>query len=74
MSLSGRASPRAWDESRLKFDFYFRHRVEEVALVDPEDRTVEWLVRGSGAFQAADGSALLGLSSAELAARIDWPA
>ncbi len=62
------------DESRRKLDFYFRHRVEEVAIVDPGGRTVEWFARGDEAFWPAEGSTLLGLTSAELAARIDWPA
>ena len=61
------------DESRLKFDFYFRAGVEEVLLVDPQVRTIEWYVRGSDAFDAADGSVVLGVSATELAAEIDWP-
>jgi hypothetical protein len=44
-----------------------------VLIVEPEARTVEWFVRGPDAFQLADGSALLGISTAELIAAIDWP-
>lgn len=61
------------DESRLKFDFYFRAGVEEMLLVDPLERTVEWYARGADAFVATDGSALLGVSAAALAAEIEWP-
>lgn len=61
------------DESRLKSDFYFRVGVEELLIVDPEQRTVEWFVRGDTAFVAADGSRLLDLSAAHLADLIDWP-
>ncbi len=61
------------DESRLKFDFYFRHGVEEVLIIDPDPRTVEWFVRGSGGFVPADGSVLLDVTAAELASEIDWP-
>lgn len=61
------------DESRLKFAFYHRAGIEEVLIVDPETRTVEWFVRGPEAFLPADGSALLGISAGDLAAAIDWP-
>jgi Uma2 family endonuclease len=61
------------DESRRKLDFYLRARVEEVLIVDPTTRAVEWFARGSEAFQPADGSAVLGITSQELAAAIDWP-
>lgn len=65
-------SPR--DESRLKFDFYHRVGVEEFLIVDPGPRTVECFARGPEGFVPVDGSALLGITSAELAATLDWPA
>jgi Uma2 family endonuclease len=61
------------DESRRKLGFYFRVGVEEVLIVDPDEHIVEWLARGREAFEPADGSELLGITSAELAERIDWP-
>ncbi|WP_300011194.1 Uma2 family endonuclease [Pseudonocardia sp.] len=61
------------DESRRKFDFYFRAGVEEMLLVDPLERTVEWYVRGADAFVPAERSALLGVTAAGLAAEIEWP-
>ena len=62
------------DESRRKFAFYHLRGVEEVLIVDPDARTVEWFVRASDAFVAADGSQILALSGAELADALDWPA
>jgi Uma2 family endonuclease len=62
------------DESRLKFHHYFRMDVDELLIVDPAQRTVEWFERGPDAFRPADGSTLLGITSAELASAIDWPA
>jgi Uma2 family endonuclease len=62
------------DESRNKVEFYHRVGVEEFLIVDPQERTIEWLERGPDAFRRADGSRLLGITSAELAAAIDWPA
>lgn len=61
------------DESREKFDFYFRVGVQEVGIVDPGARTVEWFDRGAGGFRPADRSSLLDVSAAELAKEIDWP-
>lgn len=61
------------DESRLKFDFYFRAGVEEVLLVEPVARTVEWFVRGTDGFVPAPGSVLLTVTADEVAAELDWP-
>lgn len=61
------------DETRRKFDFYYNAGVEELLIVDPEARTVEWFERGSDGFVPADGSRLLGLAGAELAAALRWP-
>lgn len=61
------------DESRNKLDFYFRQGVEEILIVDPRSRTVEWFQRGEESFEPATGSALLGVSSDELVLELDWP-
>jgi Uma2 family endonuclease len=61
------------DESRRKFDFYFRAGVKEVLIVDPTARTVEWFVRGGSDFHPAVASSLLGISATELFEQIDWP-
>lgn len=64
-------SPR--DETWTKLDFYYARGVDEVLIVDPDRQQVQWLARGPTSMEPADGSALLGLSSAELAEAIDWP-
>jgi Uma2 family endonuclease len=61
------------DESRLKFDFYFRAGVEEVLIVDPRQRNAEWFARRTEAFEPADRSALLDVAAAEIWDAIDWP-
>lgn len=61
------------DESLMKFDFYFGIGVEEVLVIDPEQRSVEWFVRSAGGFVPASESARLGLSADELVTSIDWP-
>lgn len=62
------------DESRAKFDFYFRAGVDEVFVVDPDGRTVEVFARGDGAFVPVDRSGQLAVGADELRAVIDWPA
>jgi Uma2 family endonuclease len=62
------------DDSRRKSDFYFRAAVEEILIVDPEARSVEWFTRGPDGLRPAEGSKLLGITNAELAETIDWPA
>ncbi len=61
------------DESRMKFDFYFRAGVAEVLIVDPEERRVEWFGRGADGFVAVPRSTLLELSADDLSMSIDWP-
>jgi Uma2 family endonuclease len=61
------------DESYAKFGFYFDRGVEELLVVDPARRTVEWYTRGPDAFVRASGSTLLGVTEDELTAEIDWP-
>jgi Uma2 family endonuclease len=61
------------DESYATFGFYFDRGVNELLIADPEGAAVEWYRRGETAFERATGSALLGMSEADLAAAIDWP-
>jgi Uma2 family endonuclease len=61
------------DESRMKYDFYFRAGVKEVVIVDPQQRSVEWFARGDSGFVPAKGSELLGITADELRTQIAWP-
>ncbi len=61
------------DESYAKLGFYHRLGVEEVLIVDPLRRSVEWYQRTEDGFDRAGSSALLSVTEAELAAEIDWP-
>jgi hypothetical protein len=61
------------DESYKKFGFYFAHGVEEVLIVDPQRRTVEWFARGADAFARSGRSALLDVDEPTLHGEIDWP-
>ena len=65
------------DESRRKMPFYADHGVDEVVLVDPQRRAVEWYAldrEGRGAaYRPVDRSALLDVAAADLARRLEWP-
>ncbi len=61
------------DETWEKFDFYARHGVQEILVADPRARTVRWFVRAGAAYEETAASALLRISAADLAGRIDWP-
>ncbi|MGB0092116.1 MAG: Uma2 family endonuclease [Solirubrobacteraceae bacterium] len=61
------------DETVAKLPFYAAHDVDEVLIVDPAERSVQWLVIQEGSYRSASHSALINLGPAELANRIDWP-
>lgn len=61
------------DETWDKIDFYAAHSVDELLIVDSHKRSVTWLVLGGGRYAEQDSSSLLGVSSADLAAQINWP-
>ena len=61
------------DESWQKLPFYAEHHVDEVLLVDPAERTVNWLALGEGGYAPVQHSGLIELGAAELAQHLDWP-
>ena len=60
------------DETWSKIDFYNAHSVDELLIADPGQRSVIWLRLEDGRYAERESSALLGVSSAVLAGRIDW--
>lgn len=61
------------DESWQKLAFYAAHQVDEVLIVDPDKRRVDWLARAGDRYQPVERSGLIELGPAQLAERIDWP-
>jgi Uma2 family endonuclease len=61
------------DETWDKLPFYAKHHVDEVMIVDPEKRSVDWLALAGGAYHPVEHSGLIELGAADLAERIDWP-
>jgi Uma2 family endonuclease len=60
------------DESWEKLAFYAAHQVDEVLIVDPQERTVHWLALAEGEYRPIERSGLIDFGAAELAARINW--
>ena len=60
------------DETWEKIDFYNACSVGELLIADPAQRSVTLLRREDGQYAEREASALLGVSSAELAAGIEW--
>lgn len=61
------------DETFEKLPFYAAKGVDEVLIVDREQRRVTCLVRDGDHYEDEGASPLLGVSAAELASRISWP-
>jgi len=61
------------DESWQKLPFYAAHAVDEVLIVDPQERSVHWLGLAEGEYREVERSDLIELGRDELAERIDWP-
>jgi hypothetical protein len=61
------------DESWDKLGFYAAYHVDEVLIVSPEKRTVNWLLLDHGNYIDRGGSAALGVTSDELASQLEWP-
>jgi len=63
----------SWREpAAKKLDFYAAHQVDELLIVDPDKRDVDWLALREGVYQPVLRSAVIGLGPAELAQLIDW--
>jgi len=64
-------SPRdtAWE----KLGFYAEHEVDELVMVDPDERTVVWLARSGDTYEPVERSAVLEVDVAEIVTQIDWP-
>lgn len=61
------------DESWQKLPFYAAHGVDELLIVDPLQRTVDWLALQGSTYEPVERSGLIDLGPAELADQIAWP-
>mgnify|MGYP000327156139 CR=1 FL=1 len=61
------------DETFAKFDFYARHGVDELWVVDPIERTVRIWALEEGSYDEVGASPLLGMTAVDVVADVDWP-
>jgi Uma2 family endonuclease len=61
------------DETWNKLDHYAAHGVDELLIVDPLERTVDWLGLRDGSYEPIERSALIDLGAADLAEQLEWP-
>lgn len=63
------------DETWQKLEFYARHRVDELLIVDPQSQEVHWLaLEPGGKYGPIERSGLIELGPTELAEQVNWPA
>ena len=62
----------AGDKSWEKLGFYAAHHVDELLIIDPQKRSVDWLALEAGEYRPVERSRLIELGSEELAAHLDW--
>jgi Uma2 family endonuclease len=61
------------DESWEKLSFFAAHGVDEVLILDPIKRRVDWLALRDGRYTPTEHSGLIELGPVELLARLEWP-
>jgi len=61
------------DETWEKLPFYAAHDVDEVLIVDPQERSVSWLALKDGEYHPTEHSGLVELGAQGLAEQLDWP-
>ena len=61
------------DETWEKLSFYAAHKVDEVLIVDPQERSVSWLAVKDGEYRPIEHSGLVDLGAQGLAEQLDWP-
>jgi Uma2 family endonuclease len=61
------------DETWEKLLFYAAHNVDEVLIVDPKKRTIDWLALHEGGYRPIEYSGLIYLGPDQLAKQLGWP-
>ncbi|HYB24731.1 MAG TPA: Uma2 family endonuclease [Solirubrobacteraceae bacterium] len=61
------------DETWAKLPFYAAHGVDELLIVEPQERAVHLLALREGGYEPVEHSAVIDLDVQQLAAQIDWP-
>ncbi|MGI8903700.1 MAG: Uma2 family endonuclease [Solirubrobacteraceae bacterium] len=62
------------DQTSEKAPFYAAHHVDELLIVDAQERSVRWLALEQAEYRPIERSGLVDLGRAELEEQLDWPA
>ena len=60
------------DESRLKFDHYAAHQVDEFVIIDPDLQSVEWYRLADSAYEPTTHSDVLGVDTSVIVDAMRW--
>lgn len=60
------------DETWQKLPFYAGHDVDEVLIVDPQKRSIDWFALHEGEYRPVDRSGLIDLGVSELSEQLRW--
>lgn len=61
------------DETWEKLDFFATHNVDELLIIDPQERRVHWFALRDAEYKPTERSSLIELGSAELGEQLTWP-
>lgn len=61
------------DETWAKLPFYAAHGVDELLVIEPQERAVHLLALREGNYEQVERSAIIDLDATQLTAQIDWP-
>jgi Uma2 family endonuclease len=61
------------DETWEKLPFYASHEVDEILILDPDERQIHWLALNEGKYEPIARSRLIDLDADQLARQIRWP-
>jgi Uma2 family endonuclease len=60
------------DESWNKLEFYAAHGVEELLIVDPQEKTVSWMGLEGGEYRPVERSRVIEFGPGELSQKLEW--
>lgn len=61
------------EETWQKLPFYAAHDVDEILIIDPDEKQAQWLALEDGEYQPIERSGLIDLGTTALVQQIDWP-
>lgn len=60
------------DETYEKFDFYARHGVDEIVVLEPDEEKLHWYELVDARYRETDRSAILAVDVSDIEDQLDW--